>query len=522
MDLSHDEAKEAPAATEAAGVKRQVDLESGAVTDVVDGGGGVPATPRRKRRKKEKPAECSTCCEEMNLSDRAPVECPKCSYLSCRSCVVRFITSSIEDATCMSCNQPFDRKLLASMMTKKFMAVDYMKHREDVLYQRERSKIPETVPLVAAVSRIKKMRQEMWAAKEEERRLRDEADKQDMVVSRLKYRIGREELFVATGGREGGPDSYRGGQTDVGEKVDDEGDKFTTRGHCPVPDCNGLIAEGWECVACQTKVCRACMVALPPPVEDDKSGARAPHVCKEEDLATVRAIRAECKPCPNCRVRIFRTAGCSQMWCTQCRTCFSWQTMKVIKGGFFHNPHYAEWQASRRTAGGRRADGCVTANVIYRMFYDRGLSREHSCTTLRQLVTSSYHENDVEGRVNRTTHDKYLRTLRMKFIMGDITEEEFRTKVQRADKRFHKKVEIAQVHDMYGNASRDIINEFSHSCDTVQNNELFLQLAHDCIQEVSALHKYANECIAGIFDRYGHHMKAESRADVKFAAVRHR
>ena len=68
------------------------------------------------------------------------------------------------------------------------------------------------------------------------------------------------------------------------------------------------------------------------------------HICKEEDVESVKEIRKHSQQCPSCKIRIFRISGCDTMWCTNCNTGFNWRTGIIIQNvRELHNPHYAEF-----------------------------------------------------------------------------------------------------------------------------------------------------------------------------------
>ena len=102
---------------------------------------------------------------------------------------------------------------------------------------------------------------------------------------------------------------------------------------CPNEECKGFIDRSYFCELCKTKFCKNCFVPLKEGVE---------HTCKEEDIATMKDILKNTKPCPKCKSRIYRSSGCAQMFCTFCHTGFDWNTGEIIVGRF-HNPHRIEW-----------------------------------------------------------------------------------------------------------------------------------------------------------------------------------
>lgn len=68
------------------------------------------------------------------------------------------------------------------------------------------------------------------------------------------------------------------------------------------------------------------------------------HKCKQEDVDSVKEIRNCSRPCPNCKSRIFKIAGCDTMWCTRCNTGFNWRTGMIITDARdLHNPHYVDF-----------------------------------------------------------------------------------------------------------------------------------------------------------------------------------
>lgn len=96
----------------------------------------------------------------------------------------------------------------------------------------------------------------------------------------------------------------------------------------------GFIDTNYICSSCNNKFCEKC---LQPLTEE--------HKCLKEDIETLEMIFKETKPCPNCFTRIYKISGCSQMFCTYCKTGFDWVTGKKITNNF-HNPHRMEWLAN--------------------------------------------------------------------------------------------------------------------------------------------------------------------------------
>ena len=117
---------------------------------------------------------------------------------------------------------------------------------------------------------------------------------------------------------------------------------------CSDSNCRGLLSTQWKCATCEKYTCKECLV-LKDTREDNG------HVCKMEDVETAKLLASDTKPCPKCRVPIYKIMGCDQMWCTECHTGFSWRTGNIETR--IHNPHFYEYQRERNNGQAPRNHG---------------------------------------------------------------------------------------------------------------------------------------------------------------------
>lgn len=102
--------------------------------------------------------------------------------------------------------------------------------------------------------------------------------------------------------------------------------------------CNGIVNKYKKivsCINCGEVYCENCGE-----IKDSIN-----HVCKNKNKETFQIIKSQTKPCPSCGVRIQKSSGCAQMFCTNCHNGFDWNTGEIIKSNF-HNPHRIEWLKS--------------------------------------------------------------------------------------------------------------------------------------------------------------------------------
>ena len=139
---------------------------------------------------------------------------------------------------------------------------------------------------------------------------------------------------------------------------------------CADSSCNGFVSSAWKCATCDKHTCPHCR-ELKASRDDDA------HVCNPDTLASVALLKKDTKPCPNCKVLVHKTEGCDQMFCTQCKRLWSWNTGKFETRG--HNPHYLQWM--REHGGGLPRD---PNDVLCGREVDHGFIRQlHAAFTTR-------------------------------------------------------------------------------------------------------------------------------------------
>lgn len=449
--------------------------------------------------------ECPICADTFNNSNRKEVACPKCSGVACRECVGQSIVSLSQEAQCMHCQHPWPRKFIATNMTNKFLMVDYRDHCERVTTDREISLLPTAMPYIEARTRIRELNKDLDELKfnklvligyqsvhdlppgpnigARQRTVRAENKRLLKAWKQRCYTLEREihythqykdglvtaeELAAYITALHTNAERGPGEQTTV-EQPPPLPKTFLSRGHCPKAGCNSFVNEGWKCIVCDTKVCKTCME-----VEGDD------HECDKDIMDNVALIRKECKPCPSCRVRVFRVHGCDQMFCTNCNTGFCWRTGKAIVLRNVHNPHYHEWQARNQAAAAVAADAgaapvCgATRFAIMEAFKipfrisQYGGRRIYQnfppqCEDMVNRMQLALQRLDYRGE-SRRRHENYTERkrldLRIRHITNELTHAQFVKLMQRAEKAIEKNMERCGVFMMHATVTLDILAEF--------------------------------------------------------------
>jgi hypothetical protein len=158
--------------------------------------------------------------------------------------------------------------------------------------------------------------------------------------------------------------------------------------------------------------------------------------------------------------------NCDQMFCVGCKTPFSWRTGK-IETGHIHNPHYHEWRQQLGLHGPPAGnlvcgDQPLMEEIMRRARTDPNPRKQTLYKIIGQRGILIYHFNHVLQRLQHIINNIHpisdpKRILRVRYLINDIKEDEWKVALQRHEKHIHFTRSRAQIVEMFLAAFRDII-----------------------------------------------------------------
>jgi hypothetical protein len=522
-----------------------------------------PEAKKPRAAPKPKPeGDCAICFDAFNNAARGKVQCPYCPAAICRVCAKQYLaTDDFAAPKCVDCKAVWSEEFLEGALGKTFMLKEYKECRERVLYETEKARLPESQeeavryrtakeiaePYRAACAEFRtKVEEEIAndpataAFKKEEASLRETGKYSDEYFKAYeKYKKMMRKKKAAEPEKTEAiyqalhlADDY--GKLNEYEKATATKTAWTFRMKCPLGSCEGFIGMNWACGLCNNKLCSDCHEK----VDANPKAGDALHVCNPDTAATVKAIRSEAKPCPKCATMISKIDGCDQMWCTQCKTAFSWRTGNVEN--HIHNPHYYEWlrrsgnqtELERRAAADRgeapaAAEGqqCMgwrdligrVENLRYggdnwRRFRNNGevmlamnmvrFIRHIHEAELINYAPEQQDENRWWRRNNERRDDaEKKRVLRVRRLVGEINDETWQDQLQRIEKAANKNRRVTQVLELLRDSGADITSQYATQARLNPDHSFTPYM--DQIRELS---EYCEGEIAKIGKRYNNKM----------------
>jgi hypothetical protein len=488
-----------------------------------------------------------------------PIKCTSCEFEACRQCHATFIldpTNAIPN--CMSCHKELQREFMVEKFTQKFVTQDWKKHREQIIFQRERALLPTRQPVAEMIRRKDALKREGDDLLKQINELRARQYQCQREIGNIEYRVRM------------GPAADANPNPRSASSV-----PHTAAFIRPCPNtasnCRGFLSTQWKCNLCNIWACKDCH-------EIKGTTQDAPHECNPDNLASAKLIDAETRPCPKCGARVFKISGCNQMFCTACNDCaFDWVTGRIET--IIHNPHYFEFQRQRnggqapRVLGdilcGREVDYATTHTITtdlfpreeisqmamrwrntnrdmygnitmssqsrWEKFYSdcvknvniiMGTQYTHATTEAATRKMNCYRQilfrklqfreicrliieiRQVTLPQHRVDPLRYNEELGVKYILGEISEKDFATALQRSDKKMQKSRDIQNILTMVLNTSTDIIFRFAEHLRTsrqriAQNpNYVFDNADFVIMDEIRELFNYANTCLGRVSKNY--------------------
>ncbi len=459
---------------------------------------------------------CAVCLDDTNKSTRFPTECPYCHTVVCRTCLQIYLLNDINDTPrCVNndCGHGWEREFLDDSLTRTFRLFTFKEHREKVLIDREKSRLPATQAQAADYKQAKDV---LRSTNKELAELHVKMTKLKQKMTHVENVRANAHTVIHTYGRT--PLRTEAENQVVTTEAAPKKERAEFVRPCPAPDCKGFLSTAWKCGMCDQYTCPHChdLKGLNRDVE---------HTCDPDKVATAALIERESRGCPKCGARICKIEGCDQMWCTNCNTGFNWRTGKIADGPI-HNPHYFEYL--RRTgraptanggAGGGGAVGAAAAcgvadTAIMRALdpdaYDEFGYRRRTRNYLTPVPTTPPHPDApylmeawrLMNEANDPWHHRHTRepdtnelyrVLRVRFMNKEISEEEWKTDLQRIEKDANFIRARNQVRDLFVQATRDLISQVTRP------GADFAEIR----KQVEELIKYVNESYEKVSKRFG-------------------
>lgn len=402
---------------------------------------------------------CNICFEDWNKTNRLRVACPFCDFESCKTCTQTYLLSNSQEPHCPSCKHELNRAFVDTFCTKRFRNGEFKRHWENVLFEREQARMPETQAYVTREMDIQSMRSTYMYLIYLLSRLRQSNEIPD------RYRICLSDiLYEKVGHLLEAIDVMRHGDIEV-----PAGPAACAR-RCPSGDCRGFLRDDWACGICRVTYCEHCHGVT----GDD-------HACDPDTVKTIKLLKRDTKPCPKCHSPIHKIEGCAQMWCTQCHTAFDWRTGHVVTGRI-HNPHYFEFKQRSREHGDIPCGGRPT----YRELCSIGASR----AVLDVFLEIQRMDHDLTYKYAYVYDDNLF--LRVSYMMNRLTEDDFKRELQKRDKHNAKMRDIGDIYRMFIDSVGDLLRQYA--LDASREPEI--------LGEAEELMAYTNGVIEGIRNRY--------------------
>lgn len=426
---------------------------------------------------------CPICCETFSKYIRKLVSCPSCHFEACMKCCQNYLLST-PNVECMSCHTGWNRDFLDATFPLAWInGGAFARHREMVLLDYEKARLPEAQYLVQNYRLAEGLAAQMVQEAQEKIQLRQRLEQIDRNRWNLSHRVHRikESRFHSDG-------------------LGHEGDSFERRQFvraCPIDQCRGFLSSQLKCGICSTYACGECFGIVGMSRDD-------PHECDPNDIETAKFIKKESRPCPKCGINISKIDGCDQMFCVSCRSAFSWRTGAIVVGRNIHNPHYFELlrreavdgQIPRQPGDNGECPAELTnpSRLTIPLHNKLRQSGYAFSDFYNQVMAVQQHTCHIHGTVLYDLRRKPTDTddLRMRYLLGEFDEAAFKRKLVLREKAIEK---VAALTSCYSAKVQSIIDVMSAYIESHINENTLL----DTLKQI---HTMTSEFLGTIQKRF--------------------
>lgn len=457
---------------------------------------------------------CVVCYGEYERS-RPCVTCKACGAQACRECVRAYLLTVL-NPECVECHRHWDTTTLLTCGVGQTWAFGPLRaHREAMLWDLEQARLPDTQPLALLLQREQEASRHLDGVQAHIQRMLVDKCYSQWHSAHLNRNAAKRYLWRA----QHDVRQWISNRTVATQQGKGKGDDPVARvvQRCPQAGCLGFVtARTMTCGLCATALCGKCRQVVSDGTA--KTTSTPPHECNPSDVATVQLLKADTKPCPKCAAPIYKIDGCDQMWCTACHVAFSWKSSQVVNTAI-HNPHYYAYIRQQGTAAGgggaagagaggaAGGGGAGAVNACGAGGFGAGGRPQVPLSVIAGEFGNAYrlalHVDAVAAVDAQEADHARLRGL---FLIGAITDKEFRRRVYLADRRQARRQEAALVTQTVCDVLVDLAAQ-------VGNNAL---TCAEAIVQAVAIAEYANGCwqaLANVHKVYFPAVKMASRMD---------
>ena len=411
---------------------------------------------------------CPICIEPIN-SKRTAVNCPACNYYSCISCMIQYFTESKASAQCMNCHKPFNQEFLIINIKKSKLA-EILKSQKEILFNEQQALFPHSQEYIKLLNRENELKKELQSKYETIRQLKKDAN---YIHTQIIPILSAQRNYK----RQLAQQNTSTTKTDVLEPK-------VYLFPCTKDKCKGFVEDKtYKCGLCETTYCNSC-----------QNINTENHECKKEDILSVKLIKKDSKPCPQCSVTIHRISGCADMFCTSCYATFNWNTLKIDDSGN-SNPLYYKWLREGANININPTFNCNTINLhsVFHSNQYKQLSKTNQ-KNVSSILNSLHHTINtyyiyLQGSNRQENFQTTTLSTRVKYLQNKITEKSFKTQLMKTYKLKEYDDNIIQI--------RNLVNSyFGDTKALISSSNTFNY--DNFVSEYTQFAIYINKCVTNL------------------------
>lgn len=450
--------------------------------------------------------ECSICFD--TKKPQLMAKCTHCDFDICKECFYQtLISSNSIEVFCVNpeCKKEYDREFIKRNVGSQKNARALLKHHGEILIQREKSLLPVSQKYAEQIKTAREHRRtsilkyaeytsiinHTWAEVSEVINILKTVPSKDnkATINELRevYNEQKQDLYNQYKQVFCSQKTYLLGKyttsNALAELLHDESNagesvpKPTINHKCSMDCCRGFLDEKWVCRMCNTLACSKCHEIVGPASDTVK---KSEHECDPGIVETVKLLKKDTKPCPSCGEMIHKIDGCDQMYCVTCYTPFSWITGK-IETGRIHNPHYFQLQRERGVPI-PRVDECENELIpTITLYYPETEKIAIEAINAQEMMRRRFAYN---YNINETL------VFRVQYLLGEKTEDQFFTDIEKYHKKLQKNKDVFQILDMYVHVIGDLLRLY------INDNDI-----HKLRKDTKDIQDYANQYFC-IIEKY--------------------